>query len=668
MLQIKRIIVKIGLLVGLITMSVSLYAQDTSYQEVLKDVEITGSIISNQQRSSTPSQTITNKQFEQMNSLSVADAAKYFSGVQIKDYGGIGGLKTISVRSLGAEHTGIVYDGLVVNDAQNGQIDLGRFPLENVDIISLHNAQAVSLLQNARSYSFASVLQIKTPDTSISDKKYNKYIAAFKTGSFSLLHPSFTLKNRKKNVYSSFHADYTYANGEYNFSYKNAGNTIKERRKNSDMSLLNLSYNTYITLKDSSAIKGNIYYSGSERGLPGAIILYANQGSQRLWDKNFFVQSSWNKNIGQKIQMQLSAKYNYSYFRYLDTAYLNAERKLENIFTQNEYYTSGVFVYTPSRLWKISYATDYFINDLHSNNKDFATPVRNTWLNNIAAQLSANKWNAQANMLVSLINDKQKNIQKNHLEYTPSLAFSYSLQQKNPLIIRAFYKKIFRMPTFNDLYYTNVGNTSLRPEFAHQFNLGLLHERTFTNAVVNKINFSSDIFYNHVKDKIIAIPTGNIGQWSMQNIAKVNIKGAEMSGSIRFQPIKEWQLSFTSNYTYQQALNVTEPSSAIYNNQIPYIPLHSGSYNFIAIHKNISFGYNALFSGYRYTPGQNSAFTYLPAWNTQDVTFSYTYTKYQSGNWKLLLELNNIFNQQYAIVNYFPMPGRNFRIGIRFST
>jgi vitamin B12 transporter len=73
-----------------------------------------------------PVQILSGKQLEKLNSLSVADAVRYFSGVQLKDYGGIGGLKTINVRSLGSAHTAVFYDGMTVGNAQNGQVDLGK--------------------------------------------------------------------------------------------------------------------------------------------------------------------------------------------------------------------------------------------------------------------------------------------------------------------------------------------------------------------------------------------------------------------------------------------------------------------------------------------------------------------------------------------------------------
>ncbi|MFD2146842.1 TonB-dependent receptor [Mucilaginibacter antarcticus] len=86
-------------------------------------------------------QTITASDFIKYNALNVADAVRNFSGVIIKDYGGIGGLKTMSVRGLGANHTAVLYDGIQINDAENGQVDLGKLNVSNIQKISLYNAQ-----------------------------------------------------------------------------------------------------------------------------------------------------------------------------------------------------------------------------------------------------------------------------------------------------------------------------------------------------------------------------------------------------------------------------------------------------------------------------------------------------------------------------------------------
>ncbi|MBQ5595650.1 MAG: TonB-dependent receptor, partial [Rikenellaceae bacterium] len=42
-----------------------------------------------------PAQVLAGQELKRLNVVSVADAIRYFSGIQIKDYGGVGGLKTV---------------------------------------------------------------------------------------------------------------------------------------------------------------------------------------------------------------------------------------------------------------------------------------------------------------------------------------------------------------------------------------------------------------------------------------------------------------------------------------------------------------------------------------------------------------------------------------------
>ena len=97
-----------------------------------------------------PSQKLTGKELEGLNSLSVADALRYFSGVQLKDYGGVGGIKTVNIRGMGSEQMGVYYNGIQLGNAQNGQVDLGKFSLENIEEISLYNGQRSDVFQTAR--------------------------------------------------------------------------------------------------------------------------------------------------------------------------------------------------------------------------------------------------------------------------------------------------------------------------------------------------------------------------------------------------------------------------------------------------------------------------------------------------------------------------------------
>ena len=70
---------------------------DTLKAYSIEEVVVTGS---NRYREVIPAQQLSGKKLEALSSFSVADAIRYFSGVQIKDYGGIGGLKNLAFLSV----------------------------------------------------------------------------------------------------------------------------------------------------------------------------------------------------------------------------------------------------------------------------------------------------------------------------------------------------------------------------------------------------------------------------------------------------------------------------------------------------------------------------------------------------------------------------------------
>ena len=137
-----------------------------------------------------PAQTLSGTRLQGLNSHSVADAIRYFSGVQIKDYGGVGGVKTVDIRSMGTNHMGVFYDGIQLGNAQNGQIDLGKFSLDNIDEISLYNGQKSQIFQPARDFGSAGTIYIRTHRPRFEEGKTDNFNITLRTGSFGLANPS----------------------------------------------------------------------------------------------------------------------------------------------------------------------------------------------------------------------------------------------------------------------------------------------------------------------------------------------------------------------------------------------------------------------------------------------------------------------------------------------
>lgn len=120
------------------------------------------SVVAVRERTIVKPQVLTDSVLQRLNSQSVADALRYFTGVQVKDYGGIGGIKTVNIRSMGTNHVGVFYNGVQLGNAQNGQVDLGRYSLDNVESISLYNGQKSDIFQTAKDFSASSAIYVTT--------------------------------------------------------------------------------------------------------------------------------------------------------------------------------------------------------------------------------------------------------------------------------------------------------------------------------------------------------------------------------------------------------------------------------------------------------------------------------------------------------------------------
>jgi hypothetical protein len=104
-------------------------------------------------------------------------------GITLRDYGGAGGMKTVSVRGFGAKHTGVCYDGVMLSECQSGEIDLSRYSLDNVDNLTLTVGDNSDIFQPARQATTPATLTIQTLRQPSTDRRPH-LTAQLKAGSF----------------------------------------------------------------------------------------------------------------------------------------------------------------------------------------------------------------------------------------------------------------------------------------------------------------------------------------------------------------------------------------------------------------------------------------------------------------------------------------------------
>lgn len=663
----------------LCTMVISAFAQKekTSAFDSIQHVDEVVVLSNLTFREVIPSHTLKGEQLERLNSHSIADALRYFAGVQLKDYGGVGGIKTINVRSMGSNHLGIYYDGIQLGNAQNGQIDLGQFSMDNVEEISLYNGQKSAIFQPASEFGNAGTVYIRTRRPHFSNGERTHLKTRVKYGSSDLIRFSTLWEQRlSASVTSSVGAEVMNASGKYKFRYRrykadgSLAYDTTATRQNGDVWAVRAEGNLYGAMEQGGwNVKAYTYHS--ERGIPGAIVNNVWRRGERQADHNTFFQAGLLRNLSDRFSSRLQAKY-----AYYVTHYVNRDPKtmlVDNTYKQQELFLSTSNVYEIMRGWSASVAYDFKWNKLREeqgtrNKGQEMKPYRFSNMVSVATAYNQPWMNIQGSLLATFVKDHfpGHNDKKSENVWTPAVFFNIFPLRNKSLSVRAYAKRSFRMPTFNDLYYTEMGNAMLKPETALQYNVGAVYVAPRTSHLASRIShfrLQVDAYYNTIHDKIVAYPKGQQFRWTMLNLGKVHIKGIDVETELEVRAARELILAGRLQYTYQDARDITDPTDTYYNHQIPYIPWHSGSAIFSASYRQWDFNYSFIYAGKRYNQQENIDYNYMPAWYTSDLSLMYRF-RWVKTRCKATLEVNNLLDQQYDVILNYPMPGRNYAISM----
>ena len=621
----------------------------TIEEVVVKGFRIPGNVLA-----STPIQTLSHTDMERLGIHDMGDALKRFAGVQVKDYGGVGGMKTVNIRGLGAGHTGVTYDGVQVGDCQSGQVDLSRFTLDNLSLVSLQIGQEDNIYQSAKAYTSAGLINISTLQ-GVFDRKPH-LTTTLHTGSYGLLAPSLLYHQQFSRLGIGAYTSYERADGVYWFTLKNGIKTIHERRNNSDIKTWRGELNMSYQLTDKQTLQWKAYGFTSNRGLPGAVIYDNTYSAERLKDKNVFAQMLYENRFSNRIKMKAAAKWNYAWSRYSD---IPASGYKEDTYRQNETYLTATLWTNPLQGLNLSFAQDYAHNHLSMTLPKAANPTRNSLWTALAANYQTGSFSINASLLATNIYERVKQGNASNGFHRLSPAFSMQWRCLQDFRLRFGYKDIFRTPTLNELYYTGIGNRHLNPEKSRLWNLGATYSHTFNRTL--QLSLTADGYFGNVTDKIIAVP--KMFYWQMMNAGKVRQLGLDISANIEKRWGNDWTVSATGSYSLMKATDISDPTVVYYRNQIAYTPLHSGSASVLLHTPWLDFSYNVLFMGERYTLSYNIPDNRMKPFADHSITLSREF-KLNKQQLRVQFDARNLGNKNYEVVRFYPMPGTNWRLSV----
>ena len=637
---------------------------DSDTTQTIDEVVVNGFRISGNVLASSPIQALSHADMEKLGIRDMGDALKRFAGVQVKDYGGVGGMKTVNIRGLGAAHTGVIYDGVQVGDCQSGQVDLSRFTLDNISLISLQIGQDDNIYQSAKSYASAGMINISTlQDYTVhndkSTRKKTDLSTTIHTGSYGFFSPSLLFHQQFSQLGIGAYGSYERADGVYAFKLKNGIKTINERRNNSDIETWRGEINLDYQLNDKQILKWKTYGFTSHRGLPGAVIYDNTYSAERLVDKNVFTQLFYENQFSQRVKLKAAAKWNYSWSRYSDVP---ASGYKEDIYRQQEAYLTATLWSEPLQGLHLSLAQDYAHNHLSMSLSQAANPTRNSLWTALAANYRIGQFTFNTSLLATNITERVKLGNASDGFHRLSPAFSLQWRALQDLRFRFGYKDIFRTPTLNELYYTGIGNRRLNPEKSRQWNLGATYSHTFNRTL--QLSLTADGYFGNVTDKIIAVP--KMFYWQMMNAGKVRQIGLDISANAEKRWSNDWSLSVTGSYSMLNATDKTNPTDIYYGHQIAYTPRHSGSVSSLLHTPWLDLSYNLLLMGERYSLGYNILDNRMTAFTDHSITVSKDINILEQ-QLRLQFDLRNLGNKNYEVVRFYPMPGTNWRLTVSWK-
>lgn len=583
------------------------------------------------------------------------------AGVQIKSYGSLGGLKTISIRGLGSQHTTFVQDGFTMQNSQTGSINLGLIETSTTEKVQVARGNNADFLVPASAMNSSNTVLI-TSNRSVAPRlPLEKRISA-KFGSFGTIDNMVQVKTGSKKFFGSANLRFRYSHGGYNYHVENQTQTITGYRKNNDYADINGGLSLHYHPSQKHQL--DFYYQNTQtdQGLPGAIIFYNDYAKQRLKTSNNQVKLSYQANY-YRLRFRVFTNYSKDSLRYTDPNYLNAAKYFESNYL-NHTVNGGISTLLNLKKWLFQIGTEENYSTLNGFNSFQIQPER--WTNISFANIRFNHKKTSITGQLgsqSIISLQPNQLAKNEHFFLPYLEYKMKLTPKT--ITYIYFRKSIRQPTFNELYFNGIGNDDLKVERADQLAFGI--NRLFISTNKTHLHALLGSYYHQVNDKIIATPTKNLFIWSIQNVARAEIFGVDITTQFEQQFGKAWVIENGMNYTYQKALDITDKEGVTFRNQLAYYPEHIANIDLGMRYNKSGFRVSYFMCSNRYALNENINSNIVEGYYTLDLSLFYTATFDEYNQLKFQLTVKNITNQNYAFIKNYIMPGTNFLISLHYA-
>jgi iron complex outermembrane receptor protein len=543
---------------------------------------------------------------------------------------GPGLLSTLSIRGSGPARTPVYWEGIPLQSPMNGVYDASLLSLWSGDQLEVRFGGQSSVLGNA---AMAGSIHVQS-DNSRNTRPY--WALGVQGGSFDQFGVQVEKRSRFDNSQARSRVLLRQAQNDFPFTNTTLIGNPEQRQSNSFLRILDMQHVQNWFWTGRHRLKLAVWAQDAYRQIPPSMTEAASDRLQT--DRTFRGVLQWDETLNDHTQLQLGFRGTQEQLVFQNLG--SSEESLANMLRFNADFIRDLGAGWMARLgmqWmhqraRVEGYTNpdeyvaenrpavYFLLDKNLPKLDLSLSLRQTWQDDKAVPLVgsfAGKWRATSNWSVHWHASKNYNI-----------------------------------PTFNDRYWSGLGNPDLLPESGYSLDASV-HQSVG--------NWKSSLgAYALLIDNWILWQPGSNGLFRPQNLRQVWSRGMDVNTQVQFSLAgidwlarARYQLNRVSNRKNYGSVAVP------LDFQLPYTPVHLGSVGLTASSHQFSLGYTQQFTGKRFTQSDHSEM--LPAFTSARCTLAYLHTRF-----KIQLELENVWNEAYQLVAYRPMPGRNWQLGAIF--
>jgi vitamin B12 transporter len=601
-------------------------------------------------------QLLNNEIINTVNNSTLSDVLNLADGIFIRDYGFNSGLKTVSLNFTQPEHSVILYNGIKINSLQNSLFDISLFSSDDIHSVEISKGGSSSLYGTD---AVGGVINIITKNENISNKPIGfNFKSEF--GSYGFFRSYINLEGNTKSFYYYCSGEYENSKNNFDYYYHDLnGKEIKER-ENSDYKKSVFSLDISCNLNKYSSLKFFSNYNYFDRNIAGITTGINNLPSNQI-DKNLITSVGYAKKYS-NYTFSSSLVYKYGYEKYVDPNTFSTSQIVNSYYKMNTILFNSDYSLLIKHKLSLFFGNEISFADLISNETKYGKNIQLSFTS--AAKLI---YIPKLIFFPSVRYDYISNINQNVM--TGKLGVNYKPFENYQFTLKSTVGNNFRAPSFNDLYWKNLGNPDLNPEKSISFDAGFYYDVIY---LMSKNHFEVSYFYISTDNRIIWKPD-IYGIWRPGNIGKVRSDGIELNLGSEIIFTSKLLLKLNFNYNYSKALkkNSDYIGDKTFDKQLPYIPQELSKLNFridyktaFSFLKRLSFNFFYTFTGKRFSDLENSRYVSHYDLLDANLVFELYYKKIGTD---IKFCISNITNKDYEVIDGYPMPLRNYKLQFSFK-